>query len=148
LAPRRPSADSQVRPLRSAPPASLDGVLRAVGERAGRWCRRRPARPAWIWPLGAGEVLLQRVRRRELVRDRLLRLAGAVPEASARRRLRLVPALRPRGEAELVPGRSECRSRRCGLGAVISRRRAWPITTSRSSAARSLSPLAAGFVRA
>ncbi|CAK0857316.1 unnamed protein product [Prorocentrum cordatum] len=49
-----------------------------------------------------GEVLLQRVRRRGLVRDGLLRLAGAVPEASARWRLRLVPASRPGRQAQLV----------------------------------------------
>jgi hypothetical protein len=59
--------------------------------------------------------LLQRVRRQELVHDNtVLFLVGAVLEVSARWWLRLVPALWPRGEAQLVPCRGSEAAARVG----------------------------------
>ncbi|CAK0903436.1 unnamed protein product, partial [Prorocentrum cordatum] len=87
------------------PAAGPDGTLRAA--RGPRRCPRRGGRsrapPAWAAPARGGEVLLQRVRRRELVRDGLLHHARAVPVASAGRRLRCVPTPRQGSEAQLVP---------------------------------------------
>jgi len=79
------------------------------------------------------EVLLQRVRPELL--QQLLHHEGAVPGAPgrARRRLRLVPAPRPRGEAELVPwacGPACCSGERerfaCG-GSGVQWKLPWPV---------------------